>query len=117
MNLEGTQYRLCQWARWVVAGGGVPGYRSPALALIRDHMGTVLSSPSISDDEGLLVDRAIGKLLIRDSQLGECVVLYYAKGLSIRALARELGVSKSTASVYLSAGTAWVDCEISRSAA
>ncbi|TQV85206.1 antitermination protein Q [Exilibacterium tricleocarpae] len=117
MSFEETEQKLTQWGQWVIFASGVTGYVSPAFALIKGNMGAVYPQPCISDDEALLVDRAVGRLLGRDRELGRCVVLYFVRGLTVRALGKELGLSKDRAATSLRAGVAWVDSDLSRVAA
>ncbi|QWA30480.1 antiterminator Q family protein [Pseudomonas sp. RC3H12] len=108
--LGDTEYLLEQWGWWRMDGMGLPGYTSPAFALMRDHMPSTTKSYAILDELAMVVDGAVARLCRRDQQMGDMIWLYYgAKWPAVR-VGRHYGFSEMKARELIKAGGAWIDC-------
>lgn len=110
--LGDTEYMLEQWGWWRMDGMGVPGYLSPALAIMRDVTPSATKSYVITDELAGVVDGAVARLCRRDAQMGDMIWLYYgAKWPAVR-VGRQYGVSEMKARELIKAGVAWIDCAV-----
>ncbi|WP_296187859.1 antiterminator Q family protein [Pseudomonas sp. UBA1879] len=110
--LGDTEYMLEQWGWWRMDGMGVPGYLSPALAIMRDVTPSATKSYVITDELAGVVDGAVARLCRRDAQMGDMIWLYYgAKWPAVR-VGRQYGVSEMKARELIKAGVAWIDCAL-----
>lgn len=118
MGLESTQEKLSEWGRWVWTGPTIaPRYMSPATAMyLRNVEQNGKHTPNITDDEALLIDAAVARLRLRDTQMGSAVYFYHAHNCGLRELARELHCDKRKATELLRAGEAWIDAVLFESA-
>src|SRR5690554_7813476 len=111
--LSDTQRRLTQWARWAQTSdsGLRMGYNRVSLV----PAGSV-AMPVCSDEQALMVDRAIARLRQRDQSMAEVLVMAYSYGFSLTRIAREAGVgSRERARYLLGAAEAWIDaCIVSQ---
>lgn len=105
-----TEWLLDQWGLWRMSGMGVPRYVSPAFALMRDNVEqNTAPSFSITDEAAGLVDQAVARLGIRDSQMADCIWLYYGARYTQARVGRYLQISETKAAQLIAAGVAWVD--------
>jgi hypothetical protein len=104
-----TEELLEQWGMWVVQGSGVA---SCSVIGVR-------ATPMITDDQGLLIDRLVGRLGNRYPECGEVILRYYTSGLPLDSLAKKLGMGKEKVRQLWKAGVAWIDgaLEVRREAA
>jgi|TARA_Y100001956_G_C3988315_1_gene128128 hypothetical protein len=111
--LSDTQQRLTEWARWVKTSdsGLRMGYNRVSLV----PAGSV-AMPVCSDEQALMVDRAIARLRQRDQNMAEVLVMAYSCGFSLTRIAREAGIgSRERARYLLGAAEAWIDaCIVSQ---
>lgn len=109
-----TEYLLEQWGWWRMDGAGVPGYVSPLYALIRDNniMDGGNKNYCVTDDVALVVDRAVAKLAMRDTQMGNFIWLYFGAKWPALRIARENEMGEAKARELIKSGVAWVDCAI-----
>ncbi|AJZ97272.1 hypothetical protein PFLUOLIPICF7_19175 [Pseudomonas simiae] len=112
--LGDTEYLLEQWGWWRMDGAGVPGYVSPLYALIRDNnvMDGGNKNYCVTDDVALVVDRAVAKLAMRDTQMGNFIWLYFGAKWPALRIARENEMGEAKARELIKSGVAWVDCAI-----
>ena len=112
--LGDTEYLLEQWGWWRMDGAGVPGYVSPLYALIRDNnvMDGGNKNYCVTDDVALVVDRAVAKLAMRDTQMGNFICLYFGAKWPALRIARENEMGEAKARELIKSGVAWVDCAI-----
>lgn len=108
--LGDTEYLLEQWGYWRMDGMGVPGYVSPAAALMSQAM--PMSNPKayrITDDVAMAIDRILARLISRAPQAGDFVWFYYGAKWPALRIAREhkLGEAKVRETLKLAVG--WVD--------
>ena len=109
--LSDTQQRLTEWARWVQTSdsGLRMGYNRVSLV----PAGSV-AMPVCSDEQALMVDRAIARLRQRDQDMAEVLVMAYSYGFSLTRIAREAGIgSRERARYLLGAAESWIDCALS----
>ncbi|WP_223528360.1 antiterminator Q family protein [Pseudomonas sp. A-RE-23] len=102
---------LTQWGRWVWQGAGVPGYGiSPLYALMRDNVEQVTRSlpAAISDDEALMVDRAVASLWKRYPKTADCVRFYYCTGMTMQSVGNGLGLSRLKVRELIIAGNNYI---------
>jgi len=104
----GVNGLLEDWGRWVRAHD-LGSYASPIYYMMREKQGTVVSIPPVDDDTALRVDRAVARLRCRDAEMGRVIFLYYVAGMSIRVVAKEMGLPKHKASTLLNSGSVWID--------
>lgn len=104
--------RLIEWAWWRRMGDGTPRCVSPGFELMRTtDIYCAPNLPNMSDEEGGLIDQAIGELRRTDADMCEAVWSYYISGgggKNLRWLGRTMDVSKDTASLFLKQGMAWL---------
>jgi DNA-directed RNA polymerase specialized sigma24 family protein len=104
-------YLLTQWARWA--------YSQPGVRVTYPHKAAFHVAKSggyaISDEQALLVDRAVGALAKRHPTDYEALTLYYLGGLPYHKVARMMStpkrrrVTQREASQYVDAGRKWLD--------
>lgn len=114
-----VDYMLIQWGIWVRTQVGVPRYVSPAWAMMRDNLQSPGDpDPDISEDEALVVDRAMARLYRGYPEAGMAVWNYYRyQGMTMRRLAVLMGVSKAKADELIKVGCAYVAGSMERHAA
>lgn len=112
--LGDTEHMLEQWGWWRMDGMGIPGYASPMLAVMRDVMPAATKSYSITDELAGAVDAALARLCKRDQQLGDIIWLYYGAKWPMARVGKHYGISEGKARELARAGTAWIDCYLSR---
>lgn len=104
-----TERDLENWGRWVRSGAGLQKISNPALAMMNLKCGSMALQAEITDDHALLIDRAVAKLSVADSDSGRAVRIYFIKNCDYRSLGKELGCSKDKARGIVSAGVSWID--------
>lgn len=103
---KSTEYLLEQWVRWSL---------SQADRLSFPHMAPYARAPrlgcsaDIGDDEAMMIDSIVARLLKRDREMGNVTLDYYFGGCNISAIARRYRISRARVDVLVRAGTAWVD--------
>lgn len=110
--LGDTEYLLEQWGWWWTDGRGMPGYTSPALAMMRDHLPSACKGYTITDELAELVDGAVARLCRRDAQMGDMIWLYYGLHMPATRVGKQFGVSEMKARELIKAGAAWIDCAL-----
>lgn len=92
---------LEHWGRWVVLGSGV--------SCCASRENTVLD-PMITDDEALIIDRLVGRLLKRYPECGQVIMRYYtSRDTSLEQVGKTLGFGMEKTRQLWKAGVAWVD--------
>jgi hypothetical protein len=113
--LGDTEYMLEQWGWWRLDGVGLPGYTSPAFAIMRDHLPSASKSFSITDELAMAVDGAVARLCRRDQQMGDILWLYYGAKWPMVRVGRYFGLSEGKTRELARAASAWVDCVLTSS--
>ncbi|CAM3536813.1 Phage antitermination protein Q [Vibrio aerogenes CECT 7868] len=106
-----TDWLIEQWVCWIRHNReGVAGYAScsPFTRLL----GNGLPSPMISEEDAMLVDRAIARLNQRDPQMAKALTLYFFAGGNISYVARQMNFDRRQATILVKSGTAWIDAVI-----
>lgn len=91
------------------------GYKSPALTLIRQHMGGGVPLPPLSDDEAMFIDAVVLRLRRQRYDLWLALVLYYGVHTdqscagSYSAVGRFIGSHKHHAQQLVSSAVSWID--------
>ncbi len=101
-----TEFLLAQWALWSRIDAGIAkGYptHSP-----HEKPGT-RDDLAITDEEGMLLDKAVTKLVNRDKKIGNATRLYYFYQQNLSRTAEKLETSRGTVRLWVTAGTAWID--------
>ncbi|MEW9678845.1 antitermination protein Q [Pseudomonas sp. TE50-2] len=88
--------------------------RRPMLAVMRDVMPAVTKPYSITDELAGAVDAALARLCKRDQQMGDIIWLYYGAKWPMARVGKHYGISEGKARELARAGTAWIDCYLSR---
>lgn len=101
-KVERTAEELLEhWGRWVVLGSGV--------SCCASRENTVLD-PVITDDEALMIDRLVGRLLKRYPECGQVIMKYYtSRDTSLLVVGKRLGFGEEKTRQLWKAGIAWVD--------
>lgn len=102
---------LEHWGRWVVLGSGVSCCASPE---------NVILSPIITDDDALLIDGLMGRLLKRYNECGKVLMGYYTtRDTSLMEVGKKMGFGEEKTRQLWKAGIAWIDgaLELRRNAA
>lgn len=108
LKVESAEQLLRQWGLWVRAGRQLPG-----LTDMQDRTASVddehrWESMNLTDDEALLIDRAVAQLKLHDRAMGEAVFTFHAGRVTHRTLAGMMRVSRSKAELLLRSGEAWL---------
>ncbi len=109
--LSDTEMRLKAWGRSARAHR-IENYSTPLQVLISQNASSSPSCPGISDDEFLKIDGAVARLKFRSPEMGKAIFLYFVVDFSERELAKQLGVGREKAKVYLSSGISWIDSRL-----
>lgn len=102
---------LTQWGRWVWQGSGVPGYGvSQIYAIMRDNVEqpTANLPAAITDDEALMIDRAVAALWRRYPVTADCMRFYYCTGMTMQSVGKGLGLSRLKVRELIIAGNNYV---------
>ena len=92
---------LEHWGRWAVLGSGVSSCAS------REND---LHSPMITDDDALMIDRLVGRLLQRYKESGDVVMKYYtSRNKALVDVGKKLGFGEEKTRQLWKAGVAWID--------
>ena len=96
-----VEYLLEHWGRWVVLGSGVSCCAS------REND---LHSPMITDDDALMIDRLVGRLIKRYKECGDVIMKYYtARDKALADVGKKLGYGEEKTRQLWKAGVAWID--------
>ena len=107
-----TEQKILAWAEWSRSNNPIKAldYKSPSLALIRQHMGGGLPLPPLSDEEALKMDAVVVRLKIKQPQLYRAFVMYFIEGKSQRTIAKEFGgMSVKYANAWLKQAVCWIE--------
>ena len=111
--MEPTEKLLTEWGKWARRVQIIPRYMSPATALLFQNIEQEREpDPQITDDEALRVDAAVGHLLMRNREMGEAVMLYFLRRMSVRQIAAALDRDRISANSLIDAGCAWIDAAL-----
>lgn len=101
-HLDRTAEDLLEhWGRWVVLGSGVSCCASRENTLLE---------PMITDDDALMIDRLIGRLLKRYPECGNVLMKYYtSRDTSLSDVGKKLGFKVEKTRQLWKAGVAWID--------
>jgi hypothetical protein len=102
---------LEHWGRWVVLGSGVSCCAS------REND---LHTPMITDDDALMIDALVGRLLQRYKECGNVIMKYYiSRDKALMDVGKKLGFGEEKTRQLWKAGIAWIDgaLDIRRAAA
>lgn len=92
---------LEHWGRWAVLGSGVSCCAS------REND---LHAPMITDDDALLIDGLMGRLLQRYTECGNVLMKYYtSRDKALVDVGRKLGFGEEKTRQLWKAGIAWID--------
>jgi hypothetical protein len=106
-----TEALLTEWGKWSRGGLGELGTTSAmAVAMRLVEPASCRIDPNISDEDALLVDRAVAQLIAHDKVMGEVVALTFVRGVGERELAMRLNISRDRAAKILAGAIGWVDC-------
>ncbi|NWD49037.1 antiterminator Q family protein [Pseudomonas gingeri] len=92
---------LEHWGRWVVLGSGV--------SCCASRENTVLS-PMITDDDAIMIDGLMGRLLKRYPECGNVLMNYYtSRDTDLMTIGKRLGFGYGKTRELWKAGIAWID--------
>lgn len=115
LSSKNTDWLLSQWALWSRTGSSKPkGYGE---GVMFNDVARLTKSKAvlITDDEGLLIDKIVAQLKIRDREMAMAIIIYYFSGGNASHVARVLSarseevVNRKRVDVLVKSGTAWVD--------
>lgn len=108
---DDAEAMLTLWGDWLrFCGGVIPGYVSPALALVRAHTGTVVgeATPAIDDSTAIWVDQLVARLGQQSPMQKRALICYFSWQMSYRQVAAHLRCSKTRAEEAVKYGIAFV---------
>ena len=111
--LGNTEYLLEQWGFWRMDGMVVPGYVSPAAALMTQAM--PMSNPKayrITDEVAVAIDRILAKLISRAPRAGDFVWFYFGAKWPAQRIARQYEVGEAKVREELKLAVGWIDCAL-----
>ncbi|QEY75140.1 antiterminator Q family protein [Pseudomonas denitrificans (nom. rej.)] len=111
--LGDTEYLLEQWGYWRMDGMGVPGYVSPAAALMTQAM--PMSNPKayrITDEVAVAIDRIVARLIARAPRAGDFVWFYFGAKWAALRIAREYKIGEPKVREELKLAVGWIDCAL-----
>jgi hypothetical protein len=92
---------LEHWGRWVVLGSGV--------SCCASRENTTLS-PMITDDDALMIDSLMGRLLRRYPECGQVLMRYYtSRDTSLMEVGKKMNFGEEKTRQLWKAGVAWID--------
>lgn len=92
---------LERWGRWVVLGSGVSCCASRENTLL---------SPMITDDDALMIDGLMGRLLKRYPECGKVLMAYYtSRDTSLMEVGKKMRFGEEKTRQLWKAGVAWID--------
>ena len=108
---QSIEYRLTQWGIWARTGQGIPRCNSPMWAIMRDNVQVSYDPPAnITDEDAEQIDRALGRLTLKDKDQARAVWEYYRyQGMDYRRLGQRMGISKDKAGQLVLKGVCWID--------
>lgn len=106
-----TAKRLERWANWATEGGAYSSYVSPFAVLISQNVQQSRGWRPMpeSDDEALETEKALASLKRRSIESYAAIFHYFLYRVSIRELARRMGLSKQKANEVLIRAIVWVE--------
>jgi len=103
-----TPWLLEQWWRWSHTDVGLClGY--PSSSFNAEMQGSTVPMPLITDDVAMVIGEAVARLMKRDAEMGNSVVMYYSCGQNVSSASRRLKMPRKRVDVLVKAGTAWID--------
>lgn len=111
--LGDTEYLLEQWGFWRMDGMGVPGYVSPAAALMTQAM--PMSNPRayrITDEVAVAIDRILARLIARAPRAGDFVWFYFGAKWPAQRIARQYEIGEAKVREELKLAVGWIDCDL-----
>lgn len=111
--LGNTEYLLEQWGFWRMDGMGVPGYVSPAAALMTQAM--PMSNPKayrITDEVAVAIDRILARLIARAPRAGDFVWFYFGAKWPAQRIARQYEIGEAKVREELKLAVGWIDCAL-----
>lgn len=111
MITDTTAFLLREWGVWTRTNLGKSiGYpRAVPYAPVSPSRSR---SSALNDDEAMIVDGVVARLVKRDPEMGKAVVLYYEPSGNASRVASALKVKWHRANVLVQCGTAWVDATL-----
>ncbi|WP_062359559.1 antiterminator Q family protein [Vreelandella aquamarina] len=102
---------LSNWGKWIRQGKGVPRCTTQMECILRDVEPCAEKDPMrITDDDALMIDSIIARLLKRDPEMGGVLSEYYSShDQSMRAISRMFDMPRTRVERLLASGEAWVD--------
>ena len=92
---------LEHWGRWVVLGSGV--------SCCASRENTILE-PMITDDDALMIDGLMGRLLKRYPECGQVLMRYYtSRDTSLMEVGKKIKFGEYKTRQLWKAGVAWID--------
>ncbi|MEH4659823.1 antiterminator Q family protein [Phytobacter diazotrophicus] len=107
--MRDIQMVLERWGTWAASGGDNVDYAPIAAGFKGLLPASRRSRPSCSDDDGLVVNSAVGVLKKKDSYLCSLLEWHYVRGMPLRAMAVKLGISHNHVSVRLQTAEGFID--------
>ena len=110
MSLESTEKLLVEWGKWARRGQIIPRYMSPATAMYLHNVEQDREpDPQITEDEAMMIDRAISRLRIRDAGVHEILFDHYLCRKSIRFIMRTRQMPERLVNEVINRGIGWID--------
>lgn len=84
----------------------------PYERMAHERMGDTRSMPEISDDEALIIDRAVSELRSFRALEGEALARYYLNPTTYRELGKAMGKHHQVVAQLVDSGKMWVEGRI-----
>lgn len=104
--LGDTEWLLEQWGSWRMDGMGVPRYVSPSYGSAAVGGGMEYT---LTDDEALIIDGAVAKLIRRNQQMGDFVWLYFGAKWTMVRIGESAKISERSAREIIKGGVGFID--------
>ncbi len=102
---------LTHWGRWSRLERGLPRCKPAMECVMRGNVAEDSDAPMrITDDDALMIDGIVSRLIGKDYEMGKVLSLYYqSHDQSMRAVARQMDIHRSRVERVLSSAEAWID--------
>ncbi|VVP61754.1 hypothetical protein PS870_06435 [Pseudomonas fluorescens] len=104
--LGDTEWLLEQWGSWRSDGMGAPRYVSPSYGSAAVGGGMEYT---LTDDEALVIDGAVAKLIRRNQQMGDFVWLYFGAKWTMVRIGESARISERSAREIIKGGVGFID--------
>ena len=106
IELKTTEWLLINWGKWAKDNNGL-GY--PSIEPYERMRASQSAGPQITDDEAMVIDRAVAELIAAKPREGDALARYYLYRPTYRELGRQLRKHHAVVAQWVDSGRSWVD--------